>query len=85
MEAPPFDPEKMPTHIFDDVFDATIRPARRLGTKLFSVEVIVGYRNGGALSGSPFTAEGSTAKQAEAAALNKARDAIAAGKIKRKE
>lgn len=74
----------MATHVFDDMFDATIRPARRLGTKLFSVEVSVGYRDG-FFTGSSFTAEGATAKQAEAAALNKARDAITAGKIKRKE
>lgn len=74
----------MPTHVFDDVFDATIRPARRLGAKLFSVEVSVGYRGGG-FTGSSFTADGSTAKQAEVAALNMARDAIVAGKIKRKE
>jgi len=75
----------MHTHVFDDAFDATIRPARKLGTALFSVEVSVGYRNGGAFSGSSFTAEGSTAKQAKTAALNGARDSIAAGKIKRNE
>jgi hypothetical protein len=74
----------MPTHVFDDIFDATIRPARKLAAKLFSVEVSVGYRDG-SFSGSSFTAEGVTAKQAEAAALNKARHAITAGKIKRKE
>lgn len=71
--------KQLPTHAFDDVSDATIRPARTLGIKLFSVDVCVAYRDGGTLSGSSFTAEGLTAKQAEAAALNKARYAIAAG------
>lgn len=74
----------MPTHVFDDIFDATIRPAEKLAAKLYRVQVSVGYRDG-TLSGSSYSAEGATAKQAQAAALNKARDAISMGEIKRKE
>jgi hypothetical protein len=74
----------MATHVFDDTYDATIRPTERLAAKLYRVQVNVGYRNG-SLTGSSYTGEGSTAKQAEAAALATARDAIASGKIKSKE
>ena len=70
----------MATHVFDDIFDATIRPADKLRPGSYSVQVNVGYRTG-ELTGASFTGEGTTAKRAEAAALEKARNAIAEGKI----
>ena len=74
----------MATHVFDDIFDATIRPADKLRPGSYSVQVNVGYRTG-ELTGASFPGEGTTAKRAEAAALEKARKAIAEGKVKTKE
>jgi len=74
----------MATHVIDDTFDATIRTADKLRPGSYSVQVSVGYRSGG-FTGASFTGEGTTAKRAEVAALDKAREAIAAGKLKAKE
>lgn len=52
----------MATHVFDDIFDATIRPANKLRPGSYSVQVNVGYRTG-ELTGASFPGEGTTAKK----------------------
>jgi len=74
----------MALHVFNDMFDGTIRPPEKIRPGLYRVEVFVGYRDGSSAN-AQFSAEGKTAKQAEAAALEKAREAIAAGKVQAKE
>ena len=70
----------MATQRVDDEHDVTIRPVEKIAPGHYRCEVIIGLTDG-SLTNSRFVAEGSTAAQAESAALAQARSAIDAGKV----
>jgi hypothetical protein len=70
----------MPTITLDDKHDATIRPTEKIKSGVYRCELTVGLI-GGVLTKSQFIGNGRTAQQAEDAAMNEAKAAIAAGKI----
>ena len=70
----------MATQRIDDMHDITIRPVDKIAPGRYQCEAIIGLTDG-SLTNSRFVAEGSTATQAESAALSQARYAIHAGQV----
>ncbi len=70
----------MGTQRIDDKHDVTMRPPDKIAPRHYRCEAIIGLTNG-SMTNSRFIGEGSTAAQAESAALGKARSAIHAGQV----